>query len=222
METFFEGALHSLIYHQLRKVQVIWRQKRILYKIKAFGRNIKKTTLARYFIKIASRPSFMRFRVVRRINRVHKIPKWKICFKDSVLSPSYLNLLEVNNWKSVFICYKKCYNIPFFNIKDKFYKNSFFPPTIIERNSLDSNFRNSENFGIFKNNIFETIWPKPNSFLNCCNLKGIRLTTRLRPELSHLSEHKFNNKFQNCLNPLLSCGLSIEWTSHFFFTVLYI
>ena len=82
-------------------------------------------------------------------------------------------------------------NISLFNIKHNFYKNYFFPSSIIEWNNLDPNLRNSENFGIFKNNILEFIRPKPNSFFNCCNLKRIRLITRLRLELSHLREHKF-------------------------------
>ena len=34
----------------------------ILFPIKVFGRNIKETTLARYFIKLAPRPSFTRLR----------------------------------------------------------------------------------------------------------------------------------------------------------------
>ena len=106
-------------------------------------------------------------------------------------------------------------NIPLFNIKNNFYKNSFFPSSIIEWNNLDPNLLNLGNSGIFKNNILKFIRPKPNIFFNCCNLKGIRLITRLRLELSHLREHKFKYNFQNCLNPLCSCGSSIESTSHF-------
>ena len=75
--------------------------------------------------------------------------------------------------------------------------------------------RNSENVGNFENNILKLIRLKPNSFFNCCDLKGIRLITRLRLELSHLREHKFKYNFQNCLNPFCSCGSSIESTSHF-------
>ena len=71
------------------------------------------------------------------------------------------------------------------------------------------------NFGIFKNNILKFIRPKPDSFFNCYNLKGIRLITRLRLELSHLCEHKFKYNFPNCLNPLCSCNSSIESTSNF-------
>ena len=41
------------------------------------------------------------------------------------------------------------------------------------------------------------------------------MITRLQLELSHLHEHKFKYNFKNCLNPLCSCGLSIESTSHF-------
>ena len=33
---------------------------------------------------------------------------------------------------------------------------------------------------------------------------------------SHLREHKFNHKFQNYINPLCSCSIDIESTSHFF------
>ena len=40
--------------------------------------------------------------------------------------------------------------------------------------------------------------------------------TRLRLGLSHLREHKFHHNFQNCINPLCSCGMDIESTSHFF------
>ena len=33
--------------------------------------------------------------------------------------------------------------------------------------------------------------------------------------MSHLREHKFNHNFQDCLNPVCSCGLDFESTSHF-------
>ena len=35
----------------------------ILFKIKVFGRNVKETTLARYFIKVNAGPIFTRLRV---------------------------------------------------------------------------------------------------------------------------------------------------------------
>ena len=46
-------------------------------------------------------------------------------------------------------------NIPISNINCKFCKNFFFYSTITEWNKLDSNLRDSENFGIFKNNFLK-------------------------------------------------------------------
>ena len=43
----------------------------ILFQFKVFDRNIKETMLARYFIKVTARPSFMRLRVIKRTNRVY-------------------------------------------------------------------------------------------------------------------------------------------------------
>ena len=120
-------------------------------------------------------------------------------------SPQYLfKLIQ----KMSYYITRNADNISLFNIKCSFYKSYFFPSTIIEWNNL----RNLDNFGVFKNKIFKFIRPKPNSFFNCCNLKGIRLITRLRLELSHLRKHKFKYNMQNCLNPLFSCGSSIEST----------
>ena len=33
--------------------------------------------------------------------------------------------------------------------------------------------------------------------------------------MSHLREHRFKHNFLDCLNPIYSCGLGIESTSHF-------
>ena len=141
----------------------------------------------------------------RKLGMFYKIFKSK--------SPQYLFKLRPEKTSSY--ATRNADNIPLFNIKHNFYKNSFFLSSIIEWNNLDPNLRNSENFGSFKNNVLKFIRPKPNSFFNCCNLKGIRLITRLRLELGHLREHKFKYNFQHCLNPLCSCGSSIESTSHF-------
>ena len=141
----------------------------------------------------------------RKIGMFYKIFKSK--------SPQYLFKLIPEKASSYVT--RNAENIPLFNIKHNFCKNSFFPSSIIEWNNLDPKPRNSENFVIFKNNILKFIRPKSNSFFNCCNLKGIRLITRLRLELSRLREHKFKYNFQNCLNPLCSCGSSTESTSHF-------
>ena len=44
----------------------------------------------------------------------------------------------------------------------------------------------------------------------------MKLVTRLRLGVSHLWENKFKHSFQDTLNPLCSCGLDIETTSHYF------
>ena len=42
----------------------------VLFQIKVFERNIKQTSLAKYFIKVTACPSFS-LRVIKQINRVH-------------------------------------------------------------------------------------------------------------------------------------------------------
>ena len=37
----------------------------------------------------------------------------------------------------------------------------------------------------------------------------------MKPGLSHLANHKFRHNFQDCLNPICSCGQEIERTNHF-------
>ena len=102
-------------------------------------------------------------------------------------------------------------------MKHQFFKNSYFPSTIIEWSKLDSNIRNSETLKskIFKSKIFKFIRPTANSIFGCHNPIGVKLLTRLRLALSHLREHKFKHGFQDTLNPLCSCGKEVETTFHF-------
>ena len=104
--------------------------------------------------------------------------------------------------------------IPLIRMKDDFFKNTFLPSAIIAK--LDPTIWNAENVGTSKSNIIKFIRPTPRSFFNCYNHKGIRLKARLCLGLSYLLKHKFNHNFQNCINPLCSCGMDIESTSHFF------
>ena len=107
---------------------------------------------------------------------------------------------------------------PFHN-KHKFFKNSFFPSTVIECNKLDPNLRSAASLSVFKKNLLKFIRPSPNVFLsvfNYHNCKGIKYLTRLRLCLNHLREHKFKHNFQDTLNPFCSCGLDVETNMHFF------
>ena len=106
-------------------------------------------------------------------------------------------------------------SIPCFKIRHRFFKNSFFPSTVIEWNSLDPTPRNSESVADFKNNILKFIRTSPSNVFNFNNYKGIGLIIRLRVGMSHLRDHKFKHNFQDCLNPIGNCGLDIESASDF-------
>ena len=38
------------------------------------------------------------------------------------------------------------------------------------------------------------------------NFEGLKLLTRMRLGLGYLADHKFRHNFQDCLNPICSCG----------------
>ena len=58
------------------------------------------------------------------------------------------------------------------------------------------------------------ICPVQTNIYNIFDPKGLTFLTCLRLGLSHLNEHRFWHNFQDCLNPLCSCNLEIEDTSH--------
>ena len=102
--------------------------------------------------------------------------------------------------------------ITLFHTKRNFFKNYFFPSTVIEWNKLDPNLRSAASLNVFKKNLLKFIKPSPNNVLNCHKCKGIEYLTRLRFGLSHLREHVFKHSFQTfCL-----CGLDVETNTHFF------
>ena len=69
---------------------------------------------------------------------------------------------------------------------------------------------------MFRNSLLKMIRPSPNPVYDIHNSVDLRLLTRLRLRLSHLNEHKFKHNFKNSVNPLCTCSLEIESTSHFF------
>ena len=106
--------------------------------------------------------------------------------------------------------------ITLFRTIHNFFKNSFFPSTVIERNKLDSNLQSATSLNAFKKKLLKFIRPSPISVFNSQNCKGIKYLTRLRPGLNHLREHKFKHSFQVTLNPFCSCDLDVETNMHFF------
>ena len=97
------------------------------------------------------------------------------------------------------------------------FKNSFFPCVIGEWNKLlNPEIRRSGSYNIFRKSILNFIRPSASKVYNINDTIGIKLITRLRLGFSHLREHKFKHNFQDTLNPLYSCSIELESTSHYF------
>ena len=109
-----------------------------------------------------------------------------------------------------------CDNIPLLKIKHNYFRNSFFSSSIVEWNKLNREVRNFENIRIFKKRLSKFTRPSPNNIFDIYNPYGIKLLTRLRLGLSHLSEHKFKHAFNDTINLICICGGDIESTNHFF------
>ena len=99
--------------------------------------------------------------------------------------------------------------------RTEYYKNSFFPYTTNEWNKLSPNLRSSQSLQVFKKALLDLIRPKQKPIFNIFDPIGLKFLTRLRLNLSHLREHKFNHNFLDTINPLCSCSLEVESTSHY-------
>ena len=75
--------------------------------------------------------------------------------------------------------------------------------------------RSSESITLFKRRLLFFIVPVQYNIYNIFDPKGLKFLTRLRLGLSHLNAHRFQHHFQDCLNPLCSCSLETEDTSHY-------
>ena len=111
-------------------------------------------------------------------------------------------------------------DIPTYHCRTDSFKNSFFPWIIHEWNKLDLGIRKST-YSVFRQYLLKVIRPQPSATFNVCNFAGLPLLTRLQLGLSNLNEHRFNHNFQNCINPLCTCSLEVESTSHFFLHCLH-
>ena len=102
-----------------------------------------------------------------------------------------------------------------FNVHTDYFKNSYFPYCTTEWNKLGVDIRSCTKISKFKQTLLDFIRPKPNSVYNINDPLGLKLLTRLRLNFSHLREHKFNHNFKDTVNPLCSCSLEVESTSHY-------
>ena len=148
-----------------------------------------------------------------------KFRRWfrRLCFFDKLRStqtPKYLyDHIPLGNYVY------KTHNqdqIDAYYCRTDLFKYSFFPYTIVEWNKLDVTLRNAKLLLIFKNSLLKVGRPIQNSIFKIHDPLGIKFLTRLRLGLSHLNEHRFRQNFQDCLNPLCSCSLEVESTTHFF------
>ena len=143
----------------------------------------------------------------------------KLCCFYKILksqSPKYLySIIPIHNMS---YRTRQCNKIPAINVKHDFFKNTFFPSTIMEWNKLDWEIKNSESVVTFKKRILSFIRPSASSKFNCHNPRGIKLMWRLRLGLSHLREHKLKHSFQDSLKPFCSCGKGeVQTSSHYLF-----
>ena len=116
----------------------------------------------------------------RKLCQFHKILKSK--------SPRYLfnsipTKLRVHNTRY-------CDNILLLKIKYNYFRNSFFPSSIVEWNKISREGRNSENITIFKKRLLEFIRPSPNSIFDIYSPHGI----------------KFKQGFNDTINSIRICG----------------
>ena len=81
-------------------------------------------------------------------------------------------------------------SIPLFNVSHNYFRNFFFPSTIVDWSNLDSNIRS----------ILSFTRSSTNSTFLCQCPDSLKLIASLG--LSHLRFHKFKHNFQDTLNPV--------------------
>ena len=138
----------------------------------------------------------------RRLCLFHKI--------YNVKSPKYLyNLIPSVN---CFYVTRNNTNVPSFNCRTEYFKNSFFPNVITEWNKLDINIKIMTSYTAFKNALLSFIRLKHVDTFGIHNPIRMQLLTRLRLGFSHLNEQKFRHNFRDFINPLCECKLEQHLT----------
>ena len=102
----------------------------------------------------------------------------------------------------------------FMRCRNDYFKNSFIPYVVREWNKLSTEIRNSTSHQQFMKSLLFFIKSTCSSLFSIHSV-GVKLLVRLRLGFSHLREHKFRHNFHDNLNPLWSCSLKPEKTSHY-------
>ena len=105
--------------------------------------------------------------------------------------------------------------ISFINAKTSYFKHSFFSTVIAKWNSLYVNIPNFTSCNILNSSILRFIRLKSSQIFDMRNTEELKLLKRMHLGLSHLSDQKFRQNFQNCLESIDTCGQQIETTTHF-------
>ena len=105
--------------------------------------------------------------------------------------------------------------------KTDYFANSFPPYCVNKWNNLDPAIKNVDTIFSFKKALLRFIRTIPAAVYNINDAVGLKLLTRLRVNLSHLNEHKFRHNFQDTINPLCSCSLEPESTTHYLLHCLF-
>ena len=140
----------------------------------------------------------------------------KLCYFFKITknqSPKYL-FDKIPTTRTAYRTRNNIDNIPRFNVKHTFFKNLFFPSTVIEWSGLDRSIRSSESLALFKESILQFIRPTPKMTFNCHNPIGIKLITRLGLGLIHVRDRGFKHDFLDCLGPICCCGKDIGAAVH--------
>ena len=143
----------------------------------------------------------------------------KLCTFDRIVrnkSPGYLYSYILPGNRTYLA--RNSNNIKQIFCRSEYFANSFFPYAIKEWNKVSLEIRNSESYSVFKKSLVK--FTRTNSVFSVADIYGLKLLTRLRASLSHLRKHKFRHNFQDTVNPLCSCSLELESTSHFFSALL--
>ena len=99
--------------------------------------------------------------------------------------------------------------------RNDYFKNSFIPYVVREWNKLCTEICNSTSYQQFRKSLLSSIKPTCSSLFSIHHPVGVKLLVRLRLGFSHLRGHKFGHNFHDTLNPLCSCSLEPETTSHY-------
>ena len=99
--------------------------------------------------------------------------------------------------------------------RSNYFKNSFISHVVRKWNKLSTEIRNSTPYQQFRKSLLSFIEPNCSSLFSIHHPVCVKLLVRLRLGFSHLLEYKFKHNFHDTLNPLCSCSLQPELTSHY-------